>query len=161
MRRELVVMNTLSFSWLGACLTVYLLANTIALRAEAGSDVKGGDVKGGDVTGSSVSGGTVTPGTVTPGTVTPGVVKAVAGDRQIQVSAKGAVSVNVEGANAKVYLDKHVLEIRKDHVTFDGKDLAPLDPKARKIEIRVEDEMLCVKDGGKEVFRVKLDSTGK
>jgi hypothetical protein len=141
-----------------------------------GGDVKGGDVTGGNVTGGSVTGGsvtggsttggtvtpgTVTPGTVTPGTATPGMVKAMAGDREINVRALGAVSVNVAGADAKVKINKHVLDVQKGRLVFDDKDAAQLDPNIKKVDVSVQDEMLSVKGDGKEVFRVKLDSTAK
>lgn len=130
---------------------------TVTGGSVTGGSVTGGSVTGSSVTGGSVTGGEVTPGTVTPGSVTPGTVTAMAGGREIRVTALGKVTVDVKDDKATVRLDQHVLEVEKARLVLDGNEQGALPAASKKVEIGVQEEMLTVKADGKEVLRAKLE----
>jgi hypothetical protein len=121
-----------------------------------GADVKGADVKGADVKGADVNGGSVSGGTITPGTVTPGTVTAFADGREIQVRAVDAVTVNVNGANAEIKIGNQMLVVQKTKLMLDGKALADMPAKAKKVDVEVKDRTLSVRADGKELTKTAL-----
>jgi hypothetical protein len=148
-----------------AMLAALLLAAPVYAQTRGadvkGQDVVGGNVQGGTVTGGSVTGGTVTGGsvsggTVTPGTVTPGTVTANADGREIRVRSAGSTSVNVNGGAAEVKLDKQTLLIEKTRVVLDGKEIGALPPTAKDVLVEVNEGLLTVKSGGKQVAKSPL-----
>lgn len=121
----------------------------------------GGSVTGGSATGGSATGGTATArsvssGTSTPGTVTPGTVTASADGREIRVTARGAVSVNSNGGEARVSIGPKTLVVGRTQLTLDGKKLGEISSDAKTIDMVEDQGMLSVKADGKELAKVKL-----
>src|SRR5204863_5591916 len=122
-----------------------------------GGSVTGGSVKGGTVTGGTATGGTVTSGTVTSGTVTSGTVgpataTSTVNGRQITATVRGSVSIQSEGDNAVVNLDKHKIVVEKERLLVDGQEQAKFPADAAKIAVDGTGDQLMVRVDGKEVL---------
>lgn len=88
---------------------------------------------------------------------TPGLVSAIAGGREISVTAADtSASIHVVGPNAEVKMGPQLLVVEKSQIILDGQPLAALPPETQKVEVSLDRSMLSVKGDGKELARAKV-----
>lgn len=91
----------------------------------------------------------------TADSITAGSATATIGQREITASA-AEVSVQTEGDNARVQLDKHVVTVERERVLVDGGERAKLPVSARSVRLTLSNGQLTVVADGRAVLTQKL-----
>jgi hypothetical protein len=66
--------------------------------------------------------------------------------------------VQVDGANARVQLDDHVLTVERDRLLIDGSERAKLPASAKKVRLSLSGGRLNVAADGREVLSENLSN---